>query len=129
MDRWCYGGSHGGGGGVGGFKVLQDLSVLTQVYPVTVGLGGNRGTQNNESGSKGGNSVVFSQTAEGMVEVVLPWSDCLEMVDQVAVVQDQVPPHRTVDQVMLQKVMMEVMDHMMDLPDTVEEVEVLGGLG
>ena len=59
------GGSHGGGGGAGGFKVLADLSVLTQVYPVTVGAGGNRGTQNNEAGSKGGDSVVFSQTAEG----------------------------------------------------------------
>ena len=50
---------------IGGFKVLQDLSVLTQVYPVTVGLGGNRGTQNNESGSKGGNSVSILSNSRG----------------------------------------------------------------
>ena len=87
-------------------------------------MGGNRGTQNNESGSKGGNSVVFSQTAEGGGGGGSYAGQTAGNGGSGGGGRDQVPPHRMVDQVMLQKVMMEVMDHMMDLPDTVEEVEV-----
>ena len=61
------GANSGSGGGAGGYVYNSSFTLLSQSYPITVGGGGIGGnpTGNPSPGTKGGNSVFSTITAEG----------------------------------------------------------------
>jgi len=58
------GGRHGGGGGGGGVVHVQNITLPTDSYPVTIGAGGN-GTGSNYPGGNGQDTTAFGETAKG----------------------------------------------------------------
>ena len=59
------GNNGGGGGGGGGYKYLDDISLATGTYTVTVGAGGAKAASNSAAASNGSASIFGSYTTVG----------------------------------------------------------------